>query len=209
MIAKAPKIDRRSFIIGTAAVGGGLALGLRIPFGTSVVRAAGRLARDHRLGGHPPGRHGGDPHRALGDGTGHAHRPRADGGRGARVRLVEGDDRVSDARPERRAQARLGQFLHGRQPRHPRVERVRPQGRRDRAGDAGPGRRRRLGRAGLRVQRRQQRDHAQALRSHDHLRQGRGSGREADPAGERDAQGPEGLEDHRQVGEAARHRGRR
>jgi len=36
-----PKITRRSFIIGTAAVGGGLALGLRIPFGgPAVVRAA-------------------------------------------------------------------------------------------------------------------------------------------------------------------------
>src|SRR5512134_1967505 len=35
-----PVIDRRSFLIGTAAVGGGLALGLPIPFGTSsVVRA--------------------------------------------------------------------------------------------------------------------------------------------------------------------------
>jgi isoquinoline 1-oxidoreductase beta subunit len=32
-------IDRRSFIIGSAAVGGGLALGLNIPFGGSVVRA--------------------------------------------------------------------------------------------------------------------------------------------------------------------------
>jgi isoquinoline 1-oxidoreductase beta subunit len=32
-------IDRRSFIVGTAAVGGGLALGLRIPFGAGVVRA--------------------------------------------------------------------------------------------------------------------------------------------------------------------------
>ena len=35
-----PKIDRRSFVIGTAAVGGGLALGLDIPFGPDVVRAA-------------------------------------------------------------------------------------------------------------------------------------------------------------------------
>ena len=34
------KIDRRSFVIGSAAVGTGLALGLRVPFGTSVVRAA-------------------------------------------------------------------------------------------------------------------------------------------------------------------------
>src|SRR5512145_1932013 len=39
MIAKAQKIGRRSFLVGTAAVGGGLALGLTIPFGTTVVRA--------------------------------------------------------------------------------------------------------------------------------------------------------------------------
>jgi isoquinoline 1-oxidoreductase subunit beta len=39
MIIKAPKINRRSFIVGTAAVGGGLVLGLKIPFGPSVVRA--------------------------------------------------------------------------------------------------------------------------------------------------------------------------
>jgi isoquinoline 1-oxidoreductase beta subunit len=32
-------MDRRSFIVGTAAVGGGLALGLKIPFGAGVVRA--------------------------------------------------------------------------------------------------------------------------------------------------------------------------
>jgi len=34
-----PKIDRRSFVIGSAAAGAGLALGLKIPFGASVVRA--------------------------------------------------------------------------------------------------------------------------------------------------------------------------
>src|SRR5438874_4561588 len=34
-----PKLDRRSFVIGSAAVGAGLALGLKIPFGASVVRA--------------------------------------------------------------------------------------------------------------------------------------------------------------------------
>ena len=34
-----PKLDRRSFVIGGAAVGAGLALGLKIPFGTAVVRA--------------------------------------------------------------------------------------------------------------------------------------------------------------------------
>ncbi len=39
MITNTPKIDRRSFIIGASVVGGGLALGLDIPFGTRVVRA--------------------------------------------------------------------------------------------------------------------------------------------------------------------------
>jgi len=35
-----PKMNRRTFIISTAAIGGGLALGLRLPFGPGVVRAA-------------------------------------------------------------------------------------------------------------------------------------------------------------------------
>jgi isoquinoline 1-oxidoreductase beta subunit len=39
MITNTPKIARRSFIVGTATVGAGLVLGLRIPFGASVVRA--------------------------------------------------------------------------------------------------------------------------------------------------------------------------
>ena len=34
------KISRRKFLISSAAVGGGLALGLRLPFGPEVVRAA-------------------------------------------------------------------------------------------------------------------------------------------------------------------------
>ena len=39
MILKTPKINRRSFVVGSAAVGAGLALGLKLPFGPSVVRA--------------------------------------------------------------------------------------------------------------------------------------------------------------------------
>ena len=39
MITKTPKIGRRSFLIGASVVGGGLALGLNIPFGARVVRA--------------------------------------------------------------------------------------------------------------------------------------------------------------------------
>src|SRR5437588_3488526 len=35
-----PRINRRSFVVGAAAAGGGLALGLSLPFGPQVVRAA-------------------------------------------------------------------------------------------------------------------------------------------------------------------------
>src|SRR3977135_593392 len=35
-----PQINRRSFVVGTVAAGGGLALGLSLPFGPQVVRAA-------------------------------------------------------------------------------------------------------------------------------------------------------------------------
>src|SRR5712672_526581 len=34
-----PKMNRRSFVVGAAAAGGGLALGFQVPFGTTVVRA--------------------------------------------------------------------------------------------------------------------------------------------------------------------------
>src|SRR5207253_1057050 len=39
MITRTPKLNRRSLVIGSAAVGAGLALGLKIPFGASIVRA--------------------------------------------------------------------------------------------------------------------------------------------------------------------------
>jgi hypothetical protein len=46
MIAKTPKLDRRSFIVGTAAVGGGLVLGLNIPFARSAAASSAlRTAR--------------------------------------------------------------------------------------------------------------------------------------------------------------------
>src|SRR4051812_50196406 len=34
-----PKLNRRSFIVGAATVGGGLSLGFQLPFGPAVVRA--------------------------------------------------------------------------------------------------------------------------------------------------------------------------
>ena len=96
-----------------------------------------------------------------GDGPGHAHRPRPARRRGARMRLVEGHDRISDARPERRPQARVGRLLHRRQPRHPHVARICAQGRRRGARDAHAGGGQRVEGAGLRGDRGQQRDHAQ------------------------------------------------
>ena len=57
-----------------------------------------------------------------------------------------------------------------------------------------------------RMQRRQQRHHAHAVRPDDDLRQGRRGGRQARAAAGGQAQGPEGLEDRRQAGQAARHR---
>src|SRR5207244_10254603 len=36
-----PKMNRRSFVVGTAAVGGGLALGIDVPFGPKTALAAG------------------------------------------------------------------------------------------------------------------------------------------------------------------------
>ena len=75
MITRTPKINRRSFVIGTAAAGAGLTLGLKIPFGTSVVRAQ-------------------------------------DGSPEINAWVVIRP--VPDTRPVRRAQARVGRFLHGR-----------------------------------------------------------------------------------------------
>ena len=99
-----------------------------------------------------------------------------------------------------------GRLLDRRQPRHPRVARVRPQGRRGGARDADPGGGERLGRAGRRVQRREERHHACAVGPHDHAtarsrRRRRSSSRPKDVH----AQGPEGLDDRRQAAEAARH----
>ena len=51
----------------------------------------------------------------------------------------------------------------------------------------------------VRVQRGEQRDHAQPIRAHHDLRQGRGRRRQARAAEGREAQGSEGLEDRRQA----------
>ena len=114
--------------------------------------------------------------------------------------------RVPDPRPEPRAQPRLGQLLDRRQPRHPRLARLRPQGRRRRAHDAGAGRGQRLEGAGRRMHGRQGRHHAMP-RPAARRRYGKvaAAAAQADAARRCAAEGPEGLEDRRQAAAAARH----
>ena len=163
--------------------------------------------RGQCLGRRQARRHLRDPHRALGDGAGHAHRPRAARRRGTRVRLEESDHRVCYPRPEPRPQAHLGRHVDRRQPRHPHLAGLCAPRRRRRAHDAAAGGGRRVEGAGRRAHRGQRRHHARGLRALDDLRQGRGGGGQADRAGpeEHQAQGSERLEDRRQADEAAGH----
>ncbi len=202
MIAKTPKIARRSFIVGTAAVGSGLALGLKLPFGTAVVRAQDgspeinawvvirpddtvviRVARSEMGQGTITGLAQMVAEELECDWSKVTTEYPTPGQSVARKR-VWGDFSTGGSRGIRTSQ-----------------EYVRKGGATARtmlvqaAANA-------VGRARLRMQRCQQRDHAQAHRAHGHLRQGRRGRRQADASGGRAAQGSEGLEDHRQVGEA-------
>ena len=200
-----PKINRRSFFIGTAAVGGGMALGLDFAVGPQCGPRRRRLAGGGRLGRDPAGRHRGHPHRPLRNGPGHADRPRPARRRRTGVRLVEGHDRISDARPERRAQARLGRFSTGGS------RGIRESQKYVREGGAAA--RMMLIQAAANEWKVPASECTasnsmvtHSVRPEDHLRQGRrGRGQARRAEGDR-AQGPEGLEDRRQAAAAARHR---
>src|SRR5215469_11547479 len=118
-----PQINRRAFVVSAAAFGGGLALGMDIPFGPTVVRAADGSPEVTAWVVIKPD-----------DGV-VIRIARSEMGQGSMTGLAQ----LSDARPEPRAQPRMGQAVHGRKPRHPRVARVCAQGRRDRAHHADPG----------------------------------------------------------------------
>ena len=123
------------------------------------------------------------------------------------MRLVEGVDRISDPGAKSGAQARLGRFLHRRQPGHSQLERTGAQGRRRRPHDAGCGRRQCVERAGRRMLRRQQRHHPHAVRPHGHFWQSGGRRRQARSAQGHHAEGSEDLDHRRQAAEAARYSG--
>jgi hypothetical protein len=110
-----PRFTRRSFVVGATAAGAGFAIGLSLPSESDAVYAADgspevgawvlirpdetvviRIMRSE-----------------MGQGS------RATGCRGARLRLVESHDRISDARRESRTQSRMGRIQHDRQPRDP------------------------------------------------------------------------------------------
>ena len=179
---------------------------LRLRFGPEVVRAAGRLARDHRLGRDPARRHRSHPHGALRDGPGHDHRPRAAGAPRSSSATGQGDVPSTRRRAQSLKRKRVwGDFStggsRGIRTSH---EYVRQGGATARvmlvqaaanqwkvpASECSGG---------------EQRHHAQAVGPQDDLRQGRRGRRAARAAEGREAQGPEGVEAHRQAGEAARH----
>ena len=136
-----PQLNRRSFVVGTAAAGGGLALGLDIPFGgPTVVRAADGSPEVNAWVVIRP------------DDTVVIRIARSEMGQGTLTGLAQlvAEELECDwskvtteyptPGPKRRTQARLGRFLDRRQPRHPHLAGLCAQGRRRRAHDAGPGR---------------------------------------------------------------------
>ncbi len=201
-----PTLNRRAFVIGSAAIGSGLALGLDIPFGgPTVVRAADGAPEVNAWVVIRP------------DDTVVIRIARSEMGQGTLTGLaqlvaeeLECDwSKVTTEYPtpgQSVARKRVwGDFSTGGSRGIRASTRLRAQGRRHRARHADPGRRQRMEGAGFGMHRRQQRHHPHALGPQDDLRQGGGSRREARAAGRRQAEGPEGLEADRQGRQAARH----
>ena len=202
-----PNLSRRRFVVSSAAAGGGLALGLHVPFAFSEGAVAAHRGRSEPLGRDTPGRYVPGAHRARRDGAGHAHGPRPARRRRARMRLVQGAVGPRDPGTQPRGEARVGRDGHRRQPRHPHLERIRAPGRRGGAPHAAAGRSERMERSCRRAVGGAGRDSPRAVGAIDDLREGRGGRIEAARARSQDpqAQGRARLEDRRQAAEAPRH----
>ena len=199
-----PNIDRRSFLVGSAGSRARARIphpvrrrGLAPPTASPEVNAWVVVKPDDTVVIRD---------RALGDGPGHADRPRPARRRGARMRLVEGHRRFPTP-GENLARKRVwGDFsTAGSRGIRASNEYVRKGGAAARmmliqaAADA-------WNVPASECSAANERDHPQAVRPHDHVRQGRGRRGQDRAARGRQAQGPEGLEDHRQGRQAPRHR---
>ena len=127
--AKPRSLSRRKFIVGSAAAGGGLALGIQLPFGARPTRGAAADGTEvNAWVAIKP------------DDTCVIRIARSEMGQGTLTGLAQlvaeelecdwkqGHDRAGHARPEPRAQARLGRDGHRRQPRHPHLAGLRAPG---------------------------------------------------------------------------------
>ena len=149
--SKAANFSRRKFIVSSAAAGGGLAIGLQLPFGVGTAAAQRAAAAPVEVNAWVV---------IKPDDTCVIRIARSEMGQGTLTGLaqlvaeeLECDwnkvaDRISDARREPRAQARVGRIRHRRQPRHPHLRGLRPPRRRGRAHDAAAGGRRPVERPG-------------------------------------------------------------
>ena len=138
---QAANLSRRQFIVSSAAAGGGLAIGMQLPFMRPRGRGQGAAAAPKSTRGSS----------IKPDETCVIRIARSEMGQGTLTGLAQlvaeelecdwnnVDDRLSDAGREPRAQARVGRVRHRRQPRHPHFGRLRPARRRRRARDAAAG----------------------------------------------------------------------
>ncbi len=123
---RSTKVSRRSFVVGSAAAGGGLALGFHLPFGSASAQPQG-AAEGVEVNAWVV---------IKPDDTCMIRIARTEMGQGTRtglaqlvaeelaMRLEEGRDRFHHARPEPRPQARVGRNGNRRQPRHPHLARI-------------------------------------------------------------------------------------
>ena len=203
-------LSRRKFIVGSAAVaGGGLALGLNVPFGVGAAQAQSAATEVNVWVAIKP------------DDTCVIRIARSEMGQGTLTGLAQlvAEELECDwnkvttegITPGRNLaqQARLGRDGHRRQPRHPHLAGLCPARRRGGAHDAAAGRGRAMEGAGRRAHRVRRRHHARGEQAHDPAT-ARSRPRPPkltppDPKSHQ-AQGSEGLEDRRQAAEAARHR---